>query len=701
MAVRRNQTTPLKPIEISNVIDTQKDTDIGIKPIGNYGAPNVRYGGGVNISPTKFATNPLRVTSQPTVATPTRTILGTQGQGIAVSPMRNYGNVTSYQPVTPYRKNLANSAYAGAGIIKPVYGTNNTAYTSNYTTPVYRERNQVAYSGIAIPSPLRATRVYSPVRATTLISPVRRVYSPYRVVVPTVPIVAPIPRTPLRAKSFVMEGRRPYTPKYMVPVDKPELQRSIVRGGGPIPPHEPDPYLPPKSYKIPQRINVIPPERTARREVTKITEVLDADISDRDYFFNNYQTQGAGLDIGDTLANKISMNDEGTTIYASGLNGTSVVGVNGPNLTKLGPTEVERPSTTVECVRDGHVILQEPNSNNLFLVDRDLNTVKAIDGLGENGKVVEDLHHYRHSQDYAYFLWRSGQDNLSIIDTDTFECVEVIQQFWTFENASTMPVAACANVNADRIVATSQAGPDNYIIHYYEDSIDQNVAYAKPIGAVVPSMYQVTALETSADERRVYLGGLAIVDGRAGSPVVITCMLNDSLREISANLLDELDFGAPRRIVRKEGTEVIFIGCDRHIAIMEFIGDRLQQWASLPNIHDNEITDMVIRGRFLYTTAFNEPLIKATEFNIGGINGPPPTTNALTPVAPLLPPGKPNARYGAFRTDKFPYTGLDDLHKVTTSTDGARVFAGGRGLHRFNTAGGQLTPIEIDINKGK
>lgn len=679
---KRTYSTPLKPLEISNVINSQKGPMIGNNLTSTPVLNNpVRYGttSPMNISPVKYNGNPIRTVSQPTVSTPTA----------ATTPIRNYANIGAYQPVSPYNPmNLATSLpQYGLAPGRPIYGTGSTVL-SNYATPVYRERTPVNY-GTAAPiisprrvvSPMRSTRVYSPVRTTTIISPVRRVYS---VAVPVVPVIPAVARTPLRANKYIPESRRPYAPRFMARVEKsPDMQRSIVRGGGPVPPHEPDPYLAPKSYKTPQLISVIPPERTKRREVTKITEVLDADLTDRGNFFGNYATAGTGLDLQDPLANKLSMNDEGTTIYASGLNGTSVIGVNGPNLTKLGPTDVDRPSTTVECVRDGHVILQEPNSNDLFLVDRDLNTVKAIDGQAESGKVIEDFHNYRHSLDYAYFLWRSGQDNLSIINTETFECVEVIQQFWTYNNASSMPVAATANVNADRIVATSQAGPENYIIHYYEDSIDKDVAFARPIGQVIPSMYQVTALESSADEQRVYIGGLAVIDGRAGSPVMITCLLDESLREISALLLDDLDYQAPRRIIRKEGTEILFVGCDRHIAILEYVGNRLVQLNSLPNVHDNEITDMIIRGRFLYTTAFNEPLIKATEFNIGGVNGPPRSLVTST----VTPPLNPNARYGAFQTDKFPYTGLDDLHKVTTSADGARVFAGGRGLHRFDTAG--------------
>jgi hypothetical protein len=464
----------------------------------------------------------------------------------------------------------------------------------------------------------------------------------------------------------------------------PKMQRGVPSSSGPVPQKEPEPYILPKSYKKPELIPVIQPAPVVKREVVKLNEISDIDMGNKVDFFANQKTDGVGLDINDTRANKLSMNDAGNTIYATGSSGTHVLDVNGPVLSPVSGLNIDRKSTTAECVRDGHVVLQEPNSNNLFLMDRDLNTVKTIDGLPEGGTVVEDLHHYRHSLDYAYMLWKSGQDNLSVVNTDNFECVEVIKEFWTYDNKSTMPVAAVSNANADKIVATSQSGPDNYVIHYYEDSIATNVAYARPVGAVIPSMYKLTCMEVSYDEQRVYIAGKALIDGRSGTPIVIACEFNEILNEIAGKMLTDLDYGTPYRMKRKPGTEVLYIGCNRHMAIVEYIGGKLVQLASIPNLHDNEICDFVMKGPYLYSTAFNEPLVKTTTFgNVGG--------GLYNPKSP----------YSGFMTERFTYAGLDDMHKVTVSPDGARVFAGGRGLHRFDTTGAKLTPIEIDTNKGK
>jgi hypothetical protein len=418
----------------------------------------------------------------------------------------------------------------------------------------------------------------------------------------------------------------------------------------------------------------------------KVPETTDMTILNKGAFFENHAVTGYGLDMEDTLANKLSLDDYGNTLYATGVNGTHVVNVDGPNMQKVGPVRPDMKSTTVECVRDGCFILQEPNTNNVYLSDASMNTIKTIDGLPEGGKVIEDLHHYRHSLDYGYLLWRSGQDNLSILDATTFECDEVIKQFWTYNQQSSMPVAAVSNVTASRIVATSQAGPDNYVIHYYQDDQFGNIAYARPVAEVILSMYKLTCMEVSYDEQRVYIAGIAVVDGRAGTPIAVACRFDETLEEIAAKRLIDLDYGTPYRMKRMTGTEILVIGCVRHFAILEYIDGQLIQLASLENIHDNEICDFEIRGNYMYSTAFNEPLIKATQFDLPGDG-----------TAMLY---NPNSRYSEFYQQRFAYPGLDDLHKVATSVDGARLFTGGRGLHRFDTAGGQLTPIELDTNKG-
>lgn len=498
----------------------------------------------------------------------------------------------------------------------------------------------------------------------------------------------PVRKSP--SKKSIMRSNKPVIRnKSVSPIFKSkERQRSFKKIPKYIEPHKPDPYTPPKRYKKPKITEVISSTPIAKRIMPKVSETTDIEILSKPAFFNNYQTSGAALDIEDPGQNKLSMNDAGDTLYASGKNGTSVINVDGVNM-QLDNVRTDRNSTTVECVRDNQVILQEPNSNDLFLVTKDLNMLKEIKGLYEGAEQMEDFHDYRHSMDYGYLLWRSGQDNLSIVDANFFEVVQTINRFWSFDGRSTMPVAAVSDLVAEKIVGSSLAGSNDSILHYWEQTPENGkIRYEKPINQVIENMNKLTCMEVSYDESTVYLGGLATVNGSSQTPLIVACEFNPSMREITGKMLNDWDYGVPNRMVRMTGSEVLLIGCNKHVAVVEYQDGKLVQLASIPNLHDNEITDILMRDRFMYTTALNEPFVKVTEFDTGG--------------APrVISSGLKNDRYMDITQEKFSYPGLDDLHKVTTSVDGARLFCGGKGLHIFDTAGGRLNPIELDINKGK
>ena len=105
----------------------------------------------------------------------------------------------------------------------------------------------------------------------------------------------------------------------------------------------------------------------------------------KDDFFNHTEKVGT-ISTDDSLVTKLSINSQKNIIYAAGTSGTQVFGVHGPKLVSQSAMHTDRPSTMVECLSTGMIVLQKPNSNALVQNDRDLNEVAKIDGLNENGK---------------------------------------------------------------------------------------------------------------------------------------------------------------------------------------------------------------------------------------------------------------------------------------------------------------------------
>jgi hypothetical protein len=146
------------------------------------------------------------------------------------------------------------------------------------------------------------------------------------------------------------------------------------------------------------------------------------------------------------------------------------------------------------------------------------------------------------------------------------------------------------------------------------------------------------------------------------------------------------------------------VSCDKHFAILELINGELHQIGSLANIHDNEICDFEFRGDHIYSTAFNEPLIKATKLNLE----PKPLTTSVIPVTVAPKPkgtqlrvDSDNSNYDQFFQSKVSALGqnLTGLEKITTSVDGRYLFCGGKGLNRFAKVDGDYQPEFVDVDK--
>lgn len=197
-------------------------------------------------------------------------------------------------------------------------------------------------------------------------------------------------------------------------------------------------------------------------------------------------------------------------------------------------------------------------------------------------------------------------------------------------------------------------------------------------------MFKLTAMDMSFDENRVYLAGLSLLNGNAGQPIVVTCDLNETMFPSSSILLTDIDYGTPHRIKRMRGQEILVIACDKHFAIVEWTPSGLIQLGSVRNVHDNQICDFVLRGKFLYSKAYNEPMIKSTELGV-------------KPNEALMV----NSPYTNFQTIKIENQALAGLEKVVVNRAGDKMYTGGKGLHLFQRNGNLFKPIDLDINRGK
>ena len=291
-------------------------------------------------------------------------------------------------------------------------------------------------------------------------------------------------------------------------------------------------------------------------------------------------------------------------------------------------------------------------------------------------------------------LWMSGQGTLTVVDLQAFQAVESLEDFWVFQGQRTMPIAACCNLIASKIIAASESNGQGSILHYVERPRTEKSAYFQiPVYEAIRGMASVSCMEVSFDQETVYLGGRAeAAGGQEGAPMVVACSFDDKLTVFSDLMLNRagIEYGTPCRMTRIKGTEVVVIGCDRSIAIIENDRGSLVLLGSVLDIHRDQICDFVANEGYIYSKGVGEPFVVVTEFAdaIKYIDGPPVEVDDVLSA---------NTPYYEFRQAKIEHPALENLEKVVVTNNGNTLLTGGTGLHKFERdAEGVMLPTDID-----
>ena len=392
--------------------------------------------------------------------------------------------------------------------------------------------------------------------------------------------------------------------------------------------------------------------------------------------------------------NRLALDERHKKLYISGQRGTYGVDLtpDPPLLNKS--RNNRRPSLCTKLVKSGNIVIQEARTNSLFLLDPRFRELKTIPGYFEK-KVDKNqkFHHYIHSVDKNFMLWRAGQEKIVVVNTDTFEAVEQIDQFWSYQNSGCSPITACSNRTGTKILGCSMSARQGCILHYFErSSEDEVVSFTKPLTEILPEMHKVTCLEVSSDESKIFLAGLENLDGRPGAPILLCCTFDKELNKYSALMLDpeNVGIGFPSRMKRIQGTKVLVIGCKKDFVIVERIHYSLQLLGGIINIHQGQICDFVTSRGMLYSKGVDEPYIVMTEFGVNSTN-----TSVSNNFKSTLSP------YKRFEYHRIEHPAFVDLEKIVISEDGQDMFVGGKGLHKFSMKAGVMVPIDIDVEKSE
>lgn len=180
-------------------------------------------------------------------------------------------------------------------------------------------------------------------------------------------------------------------------------------------------------------------------------------------------------------------------------------------------------------------------------------------------------------------------------------------------------------------MASSMAGPNEHVIHIYDEAlhIDRSVSY--PCKKIVPDLTRCTAMEISSNGNICYLAGLS----PSGKPRIVAVQNDLQLTKLASHDFSDKGSDKIRRVYRVRGYEILLIGGTKDIEILEFKNGTFKKIRTIEDVHQGEITDICMAENVIYSKGFNEGAICCSH-----LKRPGPTlvrSKIVTPVKKQQP----------------------------------------------------------------
>lgn len=246
-----------------------------------------------------------------------------------------------------------------------------------------------------------------------------------------------------------------------------------------------------------------------------------------------------------------------------------------------------------------------------------------IGGIYEPGKMIEHFHDYRGGDNSRYCLWKMGDDSMAVVNKRDWKIKNKISMFWThggngkeWENRnpkSCMPVASCVNKQGTKIMASSMAGPNEHILHFYDEALHVDKSVSHICKSVLPDLNRCSAIEISSNGRVCYLGGLS----QSGKTRIVAVQNNGEFAKITSYDLMDRSYGKIRKIYRVRGYEILLLAGKNHIVVLEFRNSQFTRLGLLEDVHSGEICDICMHNSVVYSKGYNDNSITCTYLNLG------------------------------------------------------------------------------------
>jgi len=303
---------------------------------------------------------------------------------------------------------------------------------------------------------------------------------------------------------------------------------------------------------------------------------------------------------------------------------------------------IELKFNTLKILKNNKIILVEPNTNNLVVLNRKFQEILTLKGIkGDSFRKIffdfflenEAIRDSRCLYEGSYFFWFKGGPYVSIVDTKNFKFKDLKMlkskkktkiplqnfpipkpskllyknfkkknQFLTQKIEGTLPITISVSKRLDRIMVLSV---DDYNFDLYLNFWKNGKHNYLPLTSISKKISVAITSEISKSNKYVFLGGSTSSNLEEGKPVLTAFSYDCDMKEYANLVLKGSKMKSIYKLQRLPGTDILVACGYQRMVIIEFLENekKFVELKELKNIHSGDIFNIAIRGKDIFSVS--------------------------------------------------------------------------------------------------
>lgn len=272
---------------------------------------------------------------------------------------------------------------------------------------------------------------------------------------------------------------------------------------------------------------------------------------------------------------------------------------------KLRPSEHIKPFLDIRILASGEVVIYEENSFDLIKCDPALKEIKRLKGSPLNN-IIPGLSVLNTTKIEEYFLWMRGPLLLSLVNTATFEFIDLKLVYAAFSTSRAKVKAALYDHSLNTVISlVTENTSDAIVTHYISTSRSVVAQFASVVFSPRASAF---CCEITPEDKLLVIGGTSEreTDSTSAEAVLWVADLERGM-ELRSQLSLKSVKGENRRAVmalkKSPKRNIFFAGTFRDVFLLDLTAGRLSVLYIVDELHNWMVTNIAVKQDYVLVTS--------------------------------------------------------------------------------------------------